>query len=319
MFLASARMLHIPDGFLTLTISVVAWILAGMALYFAVRRSQSHFEERLIPLAGIMAAFIFAGQMINFPVAGGTSGHLIGATLAAIALGPWLGMLVMTAVIGLQALLFQDGGLVVMGANILVMGVVPALVGYGLYRSVAGRNRRLRLAVAGLASWLSILAAALATAVLLGFSGTISFRIVVPAMLGVHALIGLGEALITVAALSYLMRSQETLLERSARAGGRGWIAAGLLVTLLVVVLSPLASGLPDGLEWVAGENGFLQRAGEAPFELLPDYTVPGLGSGSLSTIVAGLIGVVLVAGLVTVAVRVLRRSTSSSKAHQKA
>lgn len=319
MFLASARMLHIPDGFLSLTISVVAWLLAGLAITFAVRRSQSHLEERLIPLAGIMAAFIFAGQMINFPVAGGTSGHLIGATLAAIALGPWLGMLVMTAVIGLQALLFQDGGLVVMGANILVMGVVPALVGYGSYRSVASRSRRLRLAVAGVASWLSIFAAALATALLLGSSGTISFRIVVPAMLGVHALIGLGEALITVAALSFLMRSQETLLERSARAGGRGWIAAGLLVALLVVLLSPLASGLPDGLEWVAGEHGFLEQAGQAPFEILADYSVPVLGSGSLSTIVAGLIGVVLVAGLAYGLVRVLRRSASSSKAHQKA
>lgn len=315
MILASAKMLHIPDGFLSLAISLVAWILAGVSLYFAVRRSRLHFEERLIPLAGIMAAFIFAGQMINFPVAGGTSGHLIGATLAAIVLGPWLGMLVMTAVIGLQALLFQDGGLVVMGANILVMGVVPALVGYGLYRSVAGRSRRLTLAVAGLASWLSIFAAALATALLLGFSETISFGVAVPAMLGVHALIGLGEALITVAALSFIMRSQGALLERSARAGGRAWIAGGLLVTVLVLLLSPLASGLPDGLEWVAGEHGFLQQAGDAPFDVLPNYTVPGLGSGALSTIVASLIGAALVAGLTYVAVRLLRRSTSSHKA----
>ncbi|MFW6183660.1 MAG: energy-coupling factor ABC transporter permease, partial [Chloroflexota bacterium] len=145
MFLASAKLLHIPDGFLVTAISALTWLLSAIAVYIAVRRSQEQFDERLIPFAGIMAAFIFAGQMINFPVAGGTSGHLVGAALAAIVLGPWLGILVMTAVISLQALLFQDGGLVVMGANILVMGVVPALIGFGLYRAVAGRGRRLSL------------------------------------------------------------------------------------------------------------------------------------------------------------------------------
>ncbi|MCA9973241.1 MAG: energy-coupling factor ABC transporter permease, partial [Anaerolineales bacterium] len=119
---ASIQLLHVPDGFLSLPIALLCWAVTLVVLAFAVRNAQATLDERLVPLAGIMAAFIFAGQMLNFPVAGGTSGHLIGATLAAVVLGPWVGVLAMTAVIGLQALLFQDGGLVVMGANILIMG-----------------------------------------------------------------------------------------------------------------------------------------------------------------------------------------------------
>lgn len=306
MFFASAQ-LHIPDGLLSLLISLVAWLLAVVALAAAVQRSQRDFDERLAPLAGIMAAFIFAGQMINFPVAGGTSGHLVGATLAAIVLGPSLGVLVMAAVIALQALLFQDGGLLAMGANMLVMGVVPALVGYGLHRLVANRpQRRLQLAGAGVAAWLSVMAAALFTALLLGFSNTISFSVVVPVMLGVHALIGIGEAIITVAALGFIYNTRPQLLQQSAAHGGRGWIAAGLALALLVVFLAPFASSFPDGLEWVAGESGFLQRAQDAPYTLLPDYTIPLLGETPLSTIVAGLAGALLVAALAYVAARAL-------------
>jgi len=308
MFFASAQLLHIPDGFLSLGVAAAAWGVALFALFLAVRRSQERFDERLIPMAGIMAAFIFAGQMINFPVAGGTSGHLIGAALAAVVLGPWLGILVMTAVIALQGLLFQDGGLVVMGANILVMGVVPALIAFGFYRAVANRGRSLRLATTAVAAWLSVMAAALVTAIFLGFSGTSSFRIVVPAMLGVHALIGLGEALITVSALSFIMRARPQLLEGSAEAGGRGWIVAGLGLSFLVVLLAPFASGLPDGLEWVAEENAFLGAAREAPFEVLPDYTVPLLGDSALSTIAAGLVGALLVAAVALATARLLRR-----------
>ncbi|MFW5942586.1 MAG: energy-coupling factor ABC transporter permease [bacterium] len=314
MFLASAKLLHIPDGFLVTAISALTWLLSAIAVYIAVRRSQEQFDERLIPFAGIMAAFIFAGQMINFPVAGGTSGHLVGAALAAIVLGPWLGILVMTAVISLQALLFQDGGLVVMGANILVMGVVPALIGFGLYRAVAGRGRRLSLGVAAVSAWLSIMAAALVTALLLGFSGTLSFRLVVPAMLGVHALIGVGEALITVAALGYISRARPALLGESAQSGGRGWTVGAVLATLFVILISPLASSFPDGLEWVAEEYGFLSQAREARFDLMPDYTIPALGEGSLSTIAAALLGA-LIAGLLVMAfTRLLRRSRTATR-----
>lgn len=307
MFFASVQALHVPDGFLSLLTALVSWVLALVFVTLAIRNSQESFDEKLVPLAGIMAAFIFAGQMINFPVAGGTSGHFIGAALAAVVLGPWLGILVMTAVIVLQALLFQDGGLVVMGANILVMGVTPALISYGLYRAVANRSRRTQLITVAGASWLSVMGAALLVALLLGFSGTSSFRIAVPAMLGIHAVIGLGEAFITVAALSFIMNIRPQLLQTSAEAGGRSWVVGGIIITLLVILVSPFASGFPDGLEWVAEEKGFLDTAVDTPFQLLPDYTIPALGETGLSTIAAGLIGALLVAGIAFGIARMLR------------
>jgi cobalt/nickel transport system permease protein len=290
--------LHIPDGFLSLGISIVFWIATLVLLAVAIRKTKGELGERQIPLMGIMAAFIFAGQMINFPVAGGTSGHLLGGALAAIVLGPWAGMLVMASVIALQALLFQDGGLVVMGANIFDMGLLTALIGFGLYRSVAGQNRSARLAVAGLAAWLSVMTAALVTALQLWLSGTSPLAIVMPAMLGVHALIGAGEALITVAALSFIIQARPDLLEAEAvkARGGRGWIAAGLIIALIVVLFSPLASADPDGLERVAGNLGFIERGLDAPYEVLPDYTIPLLGETAFSTIVAGAIGALVVA-----------------------
>ncbi|MCA9978176.1 MAG: PDGLE domain-containing protein [Anaerolineales bacterium] len=304
---ADVLWLHVPDGFLSPGIAIFCWALALLAVGLAVRNARETFDERLVPLAGVMAAFIFAGQMINFPVAGGTSGHLVGASLAAIVLGPWLGILVMTAVIILQALLFQDGGLVVMGANILVMGVTPALISYGLFRSAAKRSRRMQLVTVAGAAWLSVMGAALLTALLLGFSGTSSFRIAVPALLGVHALIGIGEALITVAALSFIMNARPQLLQTSVEAGGRGWIVGGIVITLLVILVSPFASGFPDGLEWVAEENGFLHTAVNAPFQILPDYTIPTLGDSGLSTVLAGVVGALLVAGITFGLARMLR------------
>src|SRR5688572_20365316 len=181
--LYSPAPLHIPDGFLSLVISIICWVITVLTLSIAISRTNEALGEKQVPLMGIMAAFIFAAQMINFPVAGGTSGHLLGGTLAAITLGPWAAMLVMTAVIALQALLFQDGGLVVMGANILNMGLLTVLVGYGLYRGVAGQPRKVRLGVAGLAAWLSVMAAALATSFQLWLSGTAALEVVVPAMM----------------------------------------------------------------------------------------------------------------------------------------
>ncbi len=310
LFLAGIQLLHVPDGFLNIPISVLCWIVTLIVLYFAVKQAQLDFDERLVPLAGIMAAFIFAGQMLNFPVAGGTSGHLVGATLAFVVLGPWVGLLAMTAVISLQALLFQDGGLVVMGANILIMGIVPGFVGYGVFQMVKNQARGVQLGVTAVAAWASVMIAALVTALLLGFSGTTSLGIAIPAMLGIHALIGIGEALITVAALSFIMQTRPDLLRDSSPAGSGRWIVAGLVLALAVVFLAPLASGSPDGLEWVAEQAGFIDTALDAPFEILPDYTIPALGETGLSTIVAGIVGALVVAGITFGLGRVLRRQS---------
>jgi cobalt/nickel transport system permease protein len=299
--LYSPAPLHIPDGFLSILVAALCWVITIAILGMAISRTNRSLGDRQVPLMGVMAAFIFAAQMINFPVAGGTSGHLLGGALAAIVLGPWAGMLVMTAVIAVQALLLQDGGLLVMGANILNMGLITAAIGYGLYRGVLGGSRGTKLAVAGIAAWLSVMGGALATALQLWLSGTSNLQTVVIAMLGVHALIGLGEAVITVAALGFIFRTRPDLLgETSASAeGGRGWVIAGVIISLIVLLLSPFASSNPDGLERVAGDLGFLQSGQSAPYNILPDYSVPFLGSTPISTIVAGLIGLIVVGAII--------------------
>ena len=205
-------LLHIPDGFLSLGISIVCWIIAIALVGGAVPRSASTLGERQVPLMGVMAAFIFAAQMINFPIAGGTSGHLLGGALAAITLGPWAGMLVMTSVLGVQGLVFQDGGVLALGANILNMGLLTALLGYGINHAADGQSNAVKLSVAAVAAWLSVMAAALATSLELWLSGTSSLEVVVPAMLGVHALIGIGEAIITVGALAFIALTRSDLL-----------------------------------------------------------------------------------------------------------
>jgi cobalt/nickel transport system permease protein len=309
----SPQPLHIPDGFLNLVISLVFWALAAFMISLAISKTNKTLGEKQIPLMGVMAAFIFAAQMLNFPVAGGTSGHFLGGALAAIVLGPWASILVMTAVIAVQGLLFQDGGLLAMGANIFNMGILTAMIGFGLYRLVSGnKNKAVRLAVAGTGAWISTMASALLASLQLWLSGTSRLEIVVPAMLGVHVLIGIGEAIITVAALAFIEQTRPDLLnaEKSAEQGGRGWIFAGIAFALLAVCLSPLASANPDGLERVAEDFGFLNKGVSAPYEIIPDYTVPFLGQTALSTIVAGLIGALVVLGLILLIARSLRKKS---------
>lgn len=291
--------LHIPDGFLSLPVSGVFWLVCILCIALALRKTRGELAERQIPLLGIMGAFIFAAQMINFPVAGGTSGHLLGGALAAIVLGPWAGMLVVASVIALQALLFQDGGLVVMGANMFNMGMLTALIAYGLYRGVSTQSRSKRMAVAGVGAWLSVMASALITALQLWLSGTSPLAVVMPAMLGVHALIGLGEALITVAALSAIERSRPDLLYQNSSVASQGWFVGGIIASIVVVLISPFASGDPDGLERVAEDLGFINQGLDAPYQIIPDYTMPFLGESAVSTIAAGLVGVLLCLGLV--------------------
>ena len=302
--------LHIPDGFLTLVISLIFWGITIIMVGIAISKTNKTLGEKQVPLMGIMAAFIFAAQMLNFPVAGGTSGHFLGGALAAIVLGPWAGILVMTAVIAVQGLLFQDGGLLVMGANIFNTGLLTAMIGFGLYRSVSGSNKKTRLTVAGAAAWLAVVASALTTALQLWLSGTTTLQIVVPAMLGVHVLIGIGEAIITVAALSFIEQTRPDLVneKETASKGGRGWIYAGIVISLLAVLLSPFASANPDGLERVAEDIGFLAQGQDATFEILPDYTVPFLGETALSTVIAGAVGALVLLGLMIVIGRMLRR-----------
>jgi cobalt/nickel transport system permease protein len=200
-------MLHAPDGFVSMPIALGMWLVTAAVVGYAALRTSRDLDDRAIPLLGVMAAFIFAAQMFNFPVAGGTSGHLLGGVLAAVMLGPWAGTLVMAAVVIVQALIFQDGGLLILGANIFNMGIVGTLGGYAVYRGVAallGGEERGRLPAAAIAAWVSVVAGAVAMTLELAASGIIPLELALPAMVGVHAIIGIGEALITVAALAFI-------------------------------------------------------------------------------------------------------------------
>ena len=303
--------LHIPDGFLNLVVSLICWAITSLILAIAISRTNKSLGEKQVPLMGVMAAFIFAAQMINFPVAGGTSGHLLGGALAAIILGPWPAMLVMTAVIAVQGLLFQDGGLLVMGANILNMGILTAAIGYGLYRGTFGSSRTVKLAVAGIASWLSVIAGALMTSLQLWLSGTSNLQTVVLAMLSVHTLIGLGEALITVAALTFLFQTRPDLLDEKSVAAqsGRGWVFVGVAISLVVILISPLASVNPDGLNRVAIDLGFIHSA-QSIKGPLTGYVIPFLANSSLAKILAGVIGAAVVLTLAFVTGRSLQKKS---------
>jgi cobalt/nickel transport system permease protein len=217
--------LHAPDAFLSIPVAAAMWLVTIVVLAIAVRRTNATLDERAVPLLGVMAAFIFAAQMFNFQVIGGTSGHLLGGVLAAVLLGPWAATLVMACVIGVQALVFQDGGLVVMGANIFNMGVVGTLAGFGLFVVLArmlGGEDRARIPAAGIAAWVAVVAGAAIMAVQLAISGTTALGIALPTMVGVHALIGVGEALITMAALGFIAVTRADLLHTGRRVASSG-------------------------------------------------------------------------------------------------
>lgn len=207
--------MHAPDGFLSVPVAALMWLLTVAVLAIAVRQTNRTLDDRAIPLMGVMAAFIFAAQMFNFQVVGGTSGHLLGGVLAAVLLGPWAATLVMACVIAVQALVFQDGGLVVMGANIFNMGIIGTLAGYFVYRALLGLfggAARARIPAAAVAAWLSVVGGAFAMSLELAASETTALEIALPAMVGVHLLIGIGEALITAAAIAFIAATRADLL-----------------------------------------------------------------------------------------------------------
>jgi cobalt/nickel transport system permease protein len=309
--------MHIPDGFLSVLVSVILWIVSILVVGYSLRRVGQDLDERGLPLLGVLAAGIFAGQMLNFAVAGGTSGHLMGAAIATILAGPWAAILIMTSVVSVQALIFQDGGLLVLGANIFNMGVIGVTVSYMAFRTgirLAGNTKRGILIAGFSAAWLSVFVASLAVAIQLAISGTSPADLAIPAMAGVHTLIGIGEGLITVGALSFLMASRPELIQPGEARSVKGrvvWIA-GLLIALILVILSPLASIRPDGLEWVATEYGFIQKAQSSVYQIIPGYVLPGITEKFTATIAAGILGVMMVM-LVTVTVMFARRQRQTS------
>ncbi len=305
--------MHAPDGFLQPGVAAVTAVIAAVVLSVSLRVSSAELGDRRTPLAGLAAAFVFAAQMVNFPVASGTSGHLLGGALAAILLGPWVGALVVSVVVVVQALLFADGGLTALGYNIVNMAIVPAFGGWAAFqlaRRVLPRNASGVVAATGLAAGLSVVLASAAFSLewLFGASAPVAFDTVFGAMVGVHLLIGVGEALASAAVVGAVLAARADLvtgagdlspdqLRDRPGVGVRPFVIAGGLVTLTIAsVVSQFAADGPDGLERVAIDQGFADRGGEhllgaAPFA---GYATQGISNEALSLTVAGVVGTIL-------------------------
>ncbi len=206
--------MHIPDGFLAPNVWLPTWGMAIGWIAYCLKKTRSILNDKTIPLMGVMSAFIFAAQMVNFPIAGGTSGHLLGGLLAAVLLGPYAGSLVIAVVLSAQCLIFQDGGLTALGANIVNMSLIGTGGGYLIYKllnsilpGILGKKIGITTA-----SWFSVMLAAVFCSFELSFSGTIPLKVVLPAMAGVHAVIGIGEAIITFLVLSYVLKVRSDLI-----------------------------------------------------------------------------------------------------------
>jgi cobalt/nickel transport system permease protein len=207
--------MHIPDGFLSAGVAAVTGVIAIAVVAYGIRVANVQLDESKVPLLGVIAAFIFAAQMLNFPVAGGTSGHFLGATLAAVLLGPWLACLVMAVVLVVQCFAFADGGVSALGANILNMGILGALLaGYLVIGSqkILPHTRAAFLGTVGVVAWLAVMVGATATSFELAISDTVPLGTVLPAMLAVHSLIGIGESVITVGAVAAILAARPDLV-----------------------------------------------------------------------------------------------------------
>ncbi|TXL86928.1 energy-coupling factor ABC transporter permease [Streptomyces sp. IB2014 016-6] len=329
--------MHVPDGMINLPVSAAAGVVAAGAVAVSLRGArrelgdgplaEGHGAERTAPLAGLVAAFVFAVQMLNFPVAAGTSGHLLGGALAAILVGPFTGVLCIAVVLLMQGILFADGGLTALGVNITVMGVVTVLVSYGIFRALLRVLPKGRHSVTGsafVAALVSVPAAAAAFTLLYAIGGTTDVPIgkVLTAMVGVHVLIGIGEAAITALTVGAVIAVRPDLVHgarglaaplklrvdgelidapaapataSAAARSPRGLLAAGLGTALLLAgVVSFYASANPDGLEKVAADKGFDKSVDEhaAADSPLADYGIADISDSRLSGGLAGVIGV---------------------------
>ncbi len=261
--------MHIPDGFLDAKTALATGALSVAGLGFALREVRRELPPRRVPLLGLAAAFLFAAQMVNFPVAGGTSGHLLGGALVAALLGPAAAVVVVATVLIVQCFLFADGGVTALGANIFNLGLVTTLSGYAVYATVSRLLPGLRGRVAALAfaGWCSTVLAATACAGQLAWSGTVAWSAGFPAMAGVHAFIGLGEGIVNALVYVAIARTRPDLLpesgvpaDRPARL--REFVVLGLLATLgIALFVAPFACPWPDGLDAVAARLGFGHQA----------------------------------------------------------
>jgi cobalt/nickel transport system permease protein len=308
---------HIPDGMLDTKTVAATWVAAVPVIGWATRRVRAAMSDGRLVLMAVLSGLVFALQMLNFPVAGGTSGHFAGGALAAILLGPWAAILVMTSVLVVQALIFGDGGVTALGANIVNMAIVAPLVGWWIY-SLAVRvsdTRAGRTAGAFVAGWAGCVAAAAGAALMIWASGSALLVPVLGAMSFWHALIGIGEGLVTAGLVAYVFAVRPDLMKADAEVLRPRTLATSLgLLALAAASASWLSSGSPDGLQRAASELGLASASGPVwTTRPLAGYLIPGMTNEALAGVLAGAAGVLVTGVLVYVAARSLlarRRDT---------
>lgn len=308
--------MHIPDGFIDGKTAATTVLLSAAGVGLALRQARRRLPPRRVPLLGLAAAFLFAAQMVNFPVAGGTSGHLVGGVLVAALLGPSAAIVVLTTVLIVQCFLFADGGVLALGANVFNMGIVGAAGGYAIYRLMRGwlPGTRGQVAAVAFAGWCSTVLASICCAGELAWSGTVAWSAGFAAMAGVHMVIGIGEGLISALVFLAIQRMRPELAsEVNGPTPPRQWgelACYGLLAVLgIAIFVAPFACPWPDGLESVADRLGFGHKVAHpivsAP---APGYQVPGVRWAAGATAVVGAVGTLVAFGLALLLARSLVR-----------
>lgn len=318
---------HIPDGFLDLKTCLGSYCVAGAGLTLAMRKVRAAGSDKTVPLLGVMSAFLFAGQTVNFPIGGGISGHLLGSTLAAIVLGPSGAAIVVATVLFIQCLLFQDGGVTTFAANFLNLGLVGVGAGWLAFQFLGRwiQSPKSLVFASAIASWVSVLGASVACAFELAGSGTVSLRVILPPLMIAHAVIGVGEAAITAALISFLAKVRPDLILQPGRPVIQeatpsrltpAHVICGLAFALGIgLLVAPFSSSLPDALEALATKLNFQDRAASFWPAPLADYTLPASAPEWLAVSIAVGCGTALAFVLVSTLARWLRRPRSESHA----
>ena len=295
--------MHVPDGFMNVTMSAATGVISFGTLWAYIRSAKDLIADKFIALTGMMSALIFVLQMINFPIAAGTSGHLLGGALAVIVLGPRLGLICLSVVVIIQSLLFADGGLSALGVNVLNMAIVTSATSWFIVKywiKFIGKNKTSIVSVSVLAGILSVVFSSIAFTIQYAIGGTISIPVgtVLLAMVTTHFIIGFGEGIITALIITLLIRVRPDLIyayERSDENTTKvSFYGLFIILILLLSLVTPFASSSPDGLESVAEEFGFTQTDGIVL--LLDDYGISAVNNDFVSTVLSALLGVTVVA-----------------------
>jgi cobalt/nickel transport system permease protein len=295
--------MHVPDGFMNVTMSAATGVISFGTLWAYIRSAKDLIADKFIALTGMMSALIFVLQMINFPIAAGTSGHLLGGALAVIVLGPRLGLICLSVVVIIQSLLFADGGLSALGVNVLNMAIVTSATSWFIVKywiKFIGKNKTSIVTVSVLAGILSVVFSSIAFTIQYAIGGTISIPVgtVLLAMVTTHFIIGFGEGIITALIVTLLIRVRPDLIyayERSDENTTKvSLYGLFIILILLLSLITPFASSSPDGLESVAEEFGFTQTDGIVL--LLDDYGISAVNNDFVSTVLSALLGVTVVA-----------------------